>query len=79
MFDMHVVVADFLKEFPRKGDQFIMEVLIKTGYAGKTLNCLNRVPVSLHLLVMSDILMASGNKASKEILSCRLQGDAWSR
>ncbi len=47
MFDMQVVVADQPLEFPRKGDQFIMQVLIKAGYTSKTLSCLNRVQISL--------------------------------
>jgi hypothetical protein len=43
MFDMHVVVADKPQEFPREGDQFIMQVLIRAGYTRESLSCLNRV------------------------------------
>ncbi len=55
-----------------------MQVLRKAGCAGKMLKCLKRVQVSLQLLFMSDILTASGNKVSNEILSCHPQGDTWS-
>jgi hypothetical protein len=76
IFDMQVVVADQPLEFPKEGDQFIMQVLIKAGYTGKTLSSLNRVKVSLQVLFMSDILTASGNKVSTDILARRPQGEA---
>jgi hypothetical protein len=43
MFNMHIIVTDQLLEFPREGDQFIMQVLIKAGYTSKALSRLNRV------------------------------------
>jgi hypothetical protein len=43
IFNMHVIVADQLLEFPREGDQFIMPVLIKAGYTSKALSPLKRV------------------------------------
>jgi hypothetical protein len=79
MFDIHTVVADLTMEFPRERDQFIMQVLVRAGYTDKALSCLNRVRVSLQLLFMLDILTASGNKVNADILSCRPQGEAWSR
>ncbi len=79
MFNMHVTVSDQPLDFTREGDQFIMQVLIKAGYTSEALSHLNRVRVSLQLLFMSDILMASGNKVCTDILSCRPQGEAWSK
>jgi hypothetical protein len=79
MFNMHVIVADQPMELPREGDQFIMQVLIKARYTSKALSCLNRVQVSLQLLFMLDIFMASGNKVCMDILSCRPQGEAGSK
>jgi hypothetical protein len=35
MFDIHTVVADLTMEFPRGGDQFIMQVLVRAGYTDK--------------------------------------------
>jgi hypothetical protein len=55
-----------------------MQALIQAGYTNKALGQLNRVQVSLQLLFMSDILTASGNKISTEILSRRPKGEAWS-
>jgi hypothetical protein len=78
MFNMHVILADQPKEFPREGNKFIMTVLINAGYANKALGQLNIVRVSLQLLFMLDILTASGNKISIEILSLCLLGEAWS-
>jgi hypothetical protein len=78
MFNMHVIVADQRKEFPREGNQCIMQVLINAGYANKVLGRLNIVRVSLQLLFMLDILTVSGNKISIEILSYRPLGEAWS-
>ncbi len=37
MFDVHTVVADLSLKFPREGDQFIMQVLVKAGYTGEAL------------------------------------------
>jgi hypothetical protein len=80
MFNMHVIVADQPMGFPKEGDQFIMQVLIKTGYTSEALSHLNRVQVSLQLLFMSDILtMLSGNKVCTDILSCQPQGEASSK
>jgi hypothetical protein len=78
MFNMQVVIAGQPEEYPREGNQFIMQALIQAGYTNKALGRLNRVQVSLQLLFMSDILTASGNKISTEILSCRPKGEAWS-
>jgi hypothetical protein len=78
MFDIHTVVTDFTMEFPREGDQFIMQVLERAGYTDKALSHLNRVRVSLQLLLMSDILTASGNKVNADILLRRPHGEAWS-
>ncbi len=47
MFDMKVVVTEFAQEYPRRGDQFIMQVLLKAGYAAQMLLRLNRVRISL--------------------------------
>ena len=77
MFNMQVIIVDQPKEFPREGDQFIMQVLIQVGYTNEALGRLNRVRVSLQLIFMSDILTVSGNKISTEVLSCHPQGEAW--
>ncbi len=37
VFDVHTVVADLSLKFPRGGDQFIMQVLVKAGYTGEAL------------------------------------------
>jgi len=37
MFDVHTVVADLSLKFPREGNQFIMQVLVKAGYTGEAL------------------------------------------
>jgi hypothetical protein len=78
MFNMQIIILDQPKEYPREGNQFIMQVLIQAGYTNKSLERLNRVRVSLQLLFMSDILTASGNKISTEVLSHHPQGEAWS-
>jgi hypothetical protein len=37
MFDVHTVIAELSLKFPREGDQFIMQVLVKVGYTGEAL------------------------------------------
>ncbi len=76
-FNVKAVVADFNQAFPRDGNQFIMQVLIQSGYSNKTLHCLNQVRVCQKLLFMSDILTASGNKINPEVLSRQPPGEAW--
>ncbi len=60
-FGMKVVVADHVIAFPREGDQFIMQVLLKQNYPNDILLCLNRVQAYLQLLFMSDILNQPGS------------------
>ncbi len=79
MFEMTVIIPERSWKFPREGDQFIMQVLLCAGYGTEELRRLNRVRVSMQLLFMSDVLTASGNKISSEVLSCRPRGEAWSR
>jgi hypothetical protein len=76
-FNVKAVVTDVNQSLPRKGDQFIMQVLIGSGYSDKTLHHLNRVRVSQQLLFMLDILTASGNKINPEVLTRRPPGEAW--
>jgi hypothetical protein len=76
-FNVKAVVTDVNRSLPCKGDQFIMQVLIGSGYSDKTLHHLNQVWVSQQLLFMSDVLTASGNKINPEVLTCRPPGEAW--
>ena len=76
-FNVKAVVTDVNWSLPCKGDQFIMQVLIGSGYSDKTLHHLNRVRVSQQLLFMSDVLTALGNKINPEVLTRRPPGEAW--
>jgi hypothetical protein len=78
MFDMKVVVSDFAQGYPWQGDQFIMQVLLIAGYAAEMLCRLNRVQISFQLMLMSDILTASGNRVNTKILLRRPPGEAYS-
>ncbi len=78
MFDMKVVVSDFVQEYPQQGNQFTMQVLLRAGYAAETLCLLNRAQISSQLMFMSDILTASGNRINTKILLRRPPGEAYS-
>jgi hypothetical protein len=78
MFDMKVVAAELAQEYPWQGNQFIMQVLLKAGYAAETLLRLIRVQISLQLLFMLDVLTASGNKVNTKILLRRPPGQTCS-
>jgi hypothetical protein len=67
-FDIKIVMLAASQKFPREGNQFIMQVLARKGYDWDALLWLNRVRISLQLLLMSDILKASGNSINTEIL-----------
>ncbi len=77
-FNVRAVVANLNLTFPRDDNQFIMQVLIQSGYSNKVLHRLNRVRVSQQLLFMSDVLTASGNKINPEVLTQQSPGEAWS-
>jgi hypothetical protein len=68
-FGITVTIPDDARGFPREGDEFIMQVILKAGYSNDKFRRLNRVRVSLQALFMSDLLTASGNIISQEVLS----------
>jgi hypothetical protein len=70
-FGITVIVPSDENGFPREGDEFIMQEIIKAGYTKEELRRLNRVRVSLQVLFMSDILTASGSKICNEILTAK--------
>ncbi len=72
------MVADLNQTFPCDGDQFIMQVLIRSGFSNKMLPCLNQVRVCQQLLFLSDILTASGNKKQPRSAITPTPGEAWS-
>ncbi len=72
------MVANVNSAFPREGDEFIMQVLMRSRYTNEALRCLNRVRVGQQLLFMSDVRTAPGNKINPEVLSRRPPGEAWS-
>ena len=77
-FNVKAVVANVNLAFPREGDEFIMQVLMRNGYTNEALRRLNCVRVGQQLLFMSDVLTALGNKINPEVLSRRPPGEAWS-
>jgi hypothetical protein len=77
MFEMTVIITENSWGFPREREKFIMQVLLRAGYGKEDLRRLNRVRVSLQVLFMSNVLTASGNKISLEVLSPRPRGEAW--
>ncbi len=60
--NVKAVVANLNQTFLHDGDQFIMQVLICSGFSNKMLLRLNRVRVCQQLLFMSDIFTVSENK-----------------
>jgi hypothetical protein len=43
LFEMTVIIPERSRKFPREGDQFIMQVLLREGYGTEELRWLNRV------------------------------------
>jgi hypothetical protein len=74
-FGMTVTTSEEPWGFPREGDEFIMQVILRAGYRTEDLWRINRVRVLLQVLFMSDILTASGNMISSEVMSPRPQGE----
>ena len=71
MFGITVTTPSALGGFPREGDDFIMQVILRAGYSTHEVKRINRVRVSMQVLFMSDILTASGHMIKTEILSPR--------
>jgi hypothetical protein len=77
-FKVRAVVANIQSTLPRDSDQFIMQVLIQSGYSIQALLRLNHVRVCQQTLFMLDVLTASGNKVNPEVLNRQPPGEAWS-
>ena len=77
-FIIKSVVANTTMAVAHLGDEFIMQVLMRSGYTNEALRRLNRVRVCQQLLYMSDVLTASGNKINLEVLTRRPPEEAWS-
>jgi hypothetical protein len=54
--------------FPRRGDRFLMLVLMERGYSQETVRRLNRVRIHMQVLFLSDVLTMSGNRINDTIL-----------
>jgi hypothetical protein len=78
MFDIKVVIKNIAHKYPRQGNQFIMQALLRAGYTGEMLCQLNRVQISLQLLFMSDILIALENRTDTKILLQQPPGKSYS-
>ncbi len=76
MFGMTVTTSEESLGFPREGDEFTMQVILQAGYRTEDLWWINKVRVLLQVLFMLDILTASGNMISSEVLSPRPCGEA---
>jgi hypothetical protein len=76
--DIKVVVTDLAQKLPREGKQFIMQVLLRVGYAAEALLQLDRVHISLQVILMLDILTASSNRINTKILLHCPPGEAYS-
>jgi hypothetical protein len=74
-FKVTLLVVDANQRYPQENNQFIMQVLIKSGYSGDMLKRLNCVRVLQQLLFMSDILTATGSKIDIEALTRRSEGE----
>jgi hypothetical protein len=75
MFRIIVTTMSALGGFPREGDDFIMQVIMRAGYTSEEVKRINRVRVSMQVLFMSDILTASGHMIAPDILSPRPRGE----
>ncbi len=71
VFGITVTTPSALGGFPREGDDFIKQVILRVGYSTHDVKSINRVRVYMQVLFMSDILTASGHKVTPEILSPR--------
>jgi hypothetical protein len=74
-FNVKLIEANTIQKYPRENNQFIMQVLVKSGHSGDMLKRLNCVQILQQLLFMSDILTASGSKIDAEVVSQQANGE----
>jgi len=70
-FGLTIETATGVLAFPRRGDKFLMLVLIERGYSRETVRQLNRVRIHMQVLFLSDILTMSGNRIDDAVLRPR--------
>ncbi|KAL9190098.1 hypothetical protein ACHAXT_007309 [Thalassiosira profunda] len=78
LFGIEVAVNDLPLRFPRRGDQFIMQVFVDFGFSPAQLRVLNRVRVHQQALFLSCILTASGGRIEQRYLTPRPSDERWS-
>jgi hypothetical protein len=57
--------------FPRRGDKFLMLVLMERGYSRETVWWLNRVRIHMQVLFLSDVLTVLGYRIDGAVLRLR--------
>jgi hypothetical protein len=57
--------------FPRRGDKFLMLVLMERGYSREIVRRLNRVRIHMQVLFLLDVLTVSGNRIDNTALQLR--------
>jgi hypothetical protein len=57
--------------FPRRGDKFLMLVLMERGHSRETIRRLNRVRIHMQILFLLDVPTVSGNKIDEAVLQPR--------
>ncbi len=57
--------------FLRRGDKFLMLVLMERGHSRETIWWLNRVRIHMQVLFLLDVLTVSGNKIDEAVLQPR--------
>ncbi len=70
-----LTVHNLLLSFPWEGDDWLMARFIDAGYKGEDLLTLNRVRKHQQVLILSDILGASGGSLDKRYLEVRQIGE----
>ena len=78
MFDVKICLNEKFFKMPRKGDKWLMQLFVVTGFSKDSLLRLNIVRVHQHVLFLSCILGASGKILDKKYTIRRKPEESWS-
>ena len=78
-FQIKVHFADVPLDITREGDKWLMEEFTRVGYSMDKLRRLNRVPLFMQVLFLSDVLGASGKSLDEKYLRHRREDERWSK
>ena len=78
LYGVRILLGESLIKRPRERDRWLMSEFKRVGYSGQELVRLNRVRCHQQVLILSDIVTASGRSLDERYLRKRPNSEQWS-